>query len=221
MSEPIQGEVRRFVDYVAGAGEKNLRLTFNESVAVAQVEPAKLEMTRSGRRFLLGNSAAITGIANATALPTTAAQWVLYNNDARSTCFFETIGMYLTSGTPGVGGILLAALIRLPVVAAGDTTYTGTKISSASYSSNRSQLVVKASITVTEPAAPNWFPIAENPSPNVTAFAASTFLVNRNIQGGIAVPPGYGLALAVVAPAGTTPLFAPFAEWIEVDTDME
>jgi hypothetical protein len=220
MSDTINGEVRRFSSGLSTAGDRPLRLTFTESVAVAQVEPANVEASRAGKRFLLGNSAAITGIANVTSLPTTAAQWVLYNTSERKTLFFEEIGMYLTSGTPGVGGILLAALIKLPLVAAPGTPHTGTKVSSASSLASGS-LVAKSAITVTEPAAPTWYHIASNPSPNVTAFAASTYLEHRNLQGAIAVQPGYGLGLCVVAPAGTSPLFAPFARWIELDSDME
>jgi hypothetical protein len=35
------------------------------------------------------------------------------------------------------------------------------------------------------------------------------------------VNPGYGLALAVLAPVGTSPLYLPLAEWIELESDME
>lgn len=216
-----EAEIRRFVEIQSGNNARPLRMTFAESLAAAQVEPEKLELTRAGKRFALGNSAAITGIANVTALPTTAAQWVLYNFDEAKTFFFETLGVYLTSGTPGVGGVLLAALVRLPVVAAPETQYTGVKVSSLSSPGVTSKLSVKASITVSDPAAPNWFPIAFNNNSNVGAFPGSATIENREIKGGIALRPGYGLALNVLGLAGTTPLFAPFAEWIELDTDMQ
>lgn len=216
----LEGVYRRFQSLLAGKGPIDLRMTGQESMAVAQVEPSGAEMTRAGKRFLLGNSAAITGIAPVQALPTTTLQWTLWNTSPEKTLFFETIGMYLTSGTPGVGGILLAALVRAP--AQVGVSVTGAKVSSAADANNsNSGLIVKTGVTATDPAAPNWFPIASNPSPNVTAFAGSTYLENRNIAGRIAVRPMQGLALNVIAPAGTTPLFAPFAEWCEYGSDME
>lgn len=215
----IQGTVRRFDGLMRGIALIGQRFTHQESLAVAQVEPPGFEMSRAGRRFLLGNNAAITGIAPVQALPTTAAQWALWNPDNQVTYFLEEVGVYLTSGTPGVGGILLGCLFRTP--AQLGATVAGTSVTSASAGGKTSKAIVKQSVTVTDPAAPNWFPLASNPSPNVTAFAASTFLEHRSIQGGIAIPPGYGLGLAVVAPAGTSPLFAPFARWIEQETDNE
>ncbi len=35
------------------------------------------------------------------------------------------------------------------------------------------------------------------------------------------VPPLMGLGLCVIAPTGTTPLYAPLASWIEVASDLE
>lgn len=189
------------------------------SLRTAQVEPLCAEGTRSGRRYTLGNSAAITGLAPVQALPTTTANWCLWNGDAARTYYIEEIGMYLTSGTAGVGGQLLAALFTTP--AQTGTTYAGTTISSASNGGLASKMVVKTAVTVTTPAAPNWYPIANNFSPNVGAFPGSGFLEHRNVQGRIAIPPGQGLGLVVLALAGTTPLFAPFATWFEVEADLE
>lgn len=200
-------------------GQSPLSGTSLASLRTAQVEPLCAEGSRSGRRFLLGNSAAITGIAPVQTLPTTAAQWVLWNADPSRAYFFEELGVYLTSGTPGVGGVLLAALLQTPALAG--VSNAGIAVSSASNGGLTSKMIVKASIAFTQPAAPNWYPVASNPSPNVTAFAGSTFLEHRSLQGRIVVPPNQGLALAVVAPAGTTPLFAPFAQWFESETDLE
>ena len=43
----------------------------------------------------------------------------------------------------------------------------------------------------------------------------------RDIRGKYIIPPGCSLALAVVAPAGTTPLYAPYASWREYVADLE
>lgn len=217
----FEGIYRRFAALKSGRGPIDARFTLAESLAVAQVEPPNLEMTRAGRRILLGNGAAITGIAPVQALPTTVAQWTIFNNDPSASYWIEELGMYLTSGTPGVGAMLLAALFQTPSGAA-NANDAGISISNASIAASRvSKAVVKSAITATKPAAPTWYPIASNASPNVTAFASSTFLENRNIQGAIVIPPGYGLGLNVVAPAGTTPLFAPFGRWVEFESDLE
>lgn len=176
--------------------------------------PLGAEVNRRGDRFILGNSAAITGIAPVQALPTTAAQWAISNPDNILSMFLEEVGMYLTAGTPGVGGTLLYCIFRLPIAVGAQ--YAGTSISSNNPASNKlSKAIVKASITITDAAAPNWYPVGTNFGSNVTAFAASTYLEHRDLQGRIVIPPLYSLGLAVVAPAGTTPLFAPFMTWVE------
>lgn len=215
----LEGILRTFQVIRSGKGPVDLRITHQESLAADQVAPLKFEMSRAGRRFILGNSAAITGIAPVQALPTTAAQWSIQNRDPARSLVFEEIGMYLTSGTPGVGGVLLGCIYKDPV--STGSADTGTSVSSASDGGQRSQALVKSSVTITTPAAPNWYVLASNPSPNVTAFASSTYLEHRNLQGSLIVPPGRALGLAVVAPAGTTPLFAPFAMWSELESPLE
>lgn len=220
---------KRFDKVAPSAAQIGARGTDMQSLAVAQVEPPCAEMTRAGLRFLLGNSAAVTGIAPVQVLPTSQPQWVIFNNEASGgkSYFFEELGVFLTSGTPGVGGVLLACIYQLPVPTAANTT--GCSVAPAGLPGNavasvseKSKAVVRSSPSaITTPAAPTWYPIATNPSPNVTAFAGSVFLEHRNLQGAIMLPPQFGLGLAVVAPAGTTPLFAPFGRWVEFNTDNE
>lgn len=215
----FEGIYRRFMTLRSGKAPIEARFTHQESLAVAVVEPLGFELTRAARRFMLGNSAAITGIAPVQVLPTTAAQWVIWNDDPAQSYFLEELGVYLTAGTPGVGGILLGCLFRAP--AQTGASVAGATVSSCSGAAAASRAIVKTGVTITTPAAPVWYPVAANPSPNVTAFASAVFLEHRNLQGRIAVPPGYGLGLAVVAPAGTTPLYAPYGKWSELETDME
>lgn len=216
----MMGEIRRYARSAYGGAQRIARLTNFESLAVAQVEPSGVEMTRSARRYLLGYSAAVTGKANVSTVATTAAQWVIFNNEQASgaTYYVEELGVYLTSGTPGVGGTLWACLYQAPTSSASDT---GIAIVQAGGTTKDSRAVVASAVTITNPAAPVWFPVATNPSPNVTAFAASTYLEHRALAGRIAIPPQYGLGLYVLAPAGTSPLFAPFAMWSELSTENE
>lgn len=222
MLSNLVGEVRTRINRLTG-GDIKLRLTGWQSMPVAPFELQHEENTRAGVRFFLGNNAAITGIAPVQALVTTAAQWALFNTDATNgrTAYLDELGVYLTSGTPGVGGILMGCLFALPAqsgLAAGAAISGGSKPQGVG---TGSIIAVKSGVSITSPAAPNWYPIASNPSPNVTAFAGSTFLEHRALAGKLAIPPQFGLGLAVVAPAGTTPLFAPFGSWVERASDLE
>ena len=178
---------------------------------VVKAEPDGAAQAAS--RFILGNNAAITGIAPVQAHPTTAAQWGLFNANADKSLYFEELGEYLEAGTPGVGGVLLACLFRTP--AQLGASETGNAITSASGSGQASKVIVKPSITITEPTAPNWYTLADISGANVTAFAASATFAHRNLQGRLVVPPLWGVGLAVLSPAGTTPLWAPFGMWVE------
>lgn len=223
MGIDIRYEIRRFQRQALSAGMKLLRGTQFESQAVAQVEPTGLELTRAGRRFYLGNGAAITGIAPVAALPTTAAAWVIYNaaQAGGRTIWLETLGMYLTSGTPAAGATLLCAQVRLPAGVSG-AQYAGSSISGAAIGGTAplgSVAVLKQGITVTDPAAPTWIPIADTPAPAV-AFPGMSW-GNRALAGRLAIQPGMGLALTVLSGAGTSPLYAPYAEWVELESEMD
>ncbi len=125
-----------------------------------------------------------------------------------------------SSGTPGVGGQLFAAHLTVPSAAITGLA-TGVVVASASNGSISSNMFVKSTVTITTPAAPKWFPVAECISANVGAFPGSGMIVNRQVQGRISIQPGQGLALATMALAGTSPLYSPIAEWVEIAVDDE
>jgi len=217
-----EGLVRRFPAIKAlSEGTVGMRLTGLLSLATAQVEANAHERARAGRTFILGNSAAITGIGGVATMPTTAAQWSIWNNDSQKSYFFEEIGMYLTSGTLTPGCMLLAAFVTSYTAVVTGSSTAGISVTSSSNSAVASRAIVKSSLTTNTPAYPNWYPLAFDPSPNTTAFASSVLLEHRNIAGGIVLPPQQGLSLAVVAATTGTPLFAPFARWYEMETDLE
>lgn len=189
-----------------------LSQTEYESLRIAAVEPDGYEGSRAGRRFWIGPLSTVTGIAPVQATPTTAAQWALFNNDTIKTYALEELGMMLPSGTAGAGAVLLGTLFQLPAQTAPATGYTVVQNADPA-SSITSKMVVKSAVTLTAPATNLWFPIAKNDSTNTAV--GSVAIENRNVRGRILLPPQWGLGLAVVGPAGTTPLFAPFASWLE------
>lgn len=210
---------RRFIALKGGAAERDVRLTHLESVAVGQVEPFGYELTRAGRRFFIGWTGTVpTGIAPVQAFPTTAAQWVIANLDTAKSYVFETLGAMLFSGTSGLGGTLLACQFVSPAAIAGFAA--GLAVQSASFSAIGSKAGVKASITITSPALPNWFPVAEA-SAAAAQVGPTHAIINRVVRGCVILPPGVCLGLAVLAPTGTTPLYLPVAEWVEIESDLE
>lgn len=199
---------------LVASGAAPIRGTQQKSLAVSITEPDGMDYTRAGKRFFLGRNAAATGIAPVQTQMTTAAQWVIWNTSSTLTMFFDMIGVILDSGVGGATGTTLyVAHFSAPA-----QTGFATGISAVSANGNStatSSAAVKSGITITAPAAPTWFPIANVPSA-VTPGILGTTVANYEVRGKIAVQPLRGLGFAVAGAAGTTPLFGPVAEWVEV-----
>lgn len=186
---------------------------------------------RPFKRFAVGISGAVTGVAPVQAIPTTAAQWALVNvanvNTAAAggaaptanpgdsdTLFIEELGAVLVSGTPGLGASVWACIFTAPINGAAASHVAPVNYAGGALSSG---VVVTSGVTISAPAAPAWFPVFESWDP-IAAAAFSTgysnSIINRRVRG-LAVPPGSALGIAVIAPAGTTPLYAPYAKWTE------
>jgi hypothetical protein len=211
----FEGIARRWIGLKGGKSTIEARFTHQESLAVGQVEPLGFEMTRANRRFYAAyNGTVPTGVAPVQAFPTTAVQWSINNYEpvTGKTYFFETIGAFPLSGTPGIGGLILVSIYPLSTIAGAMAT--GFAIMPAgqpgSFGASKSNALVRTATT-----------IAFNQPGAVGAGVAGNQIVNRDIQGRIAVPPQCALGINVLALAGTTPLFLPIAEWIEQETDME
>lgn len=216
----LETEYRRFQPLRVAKGMITARATFTESLAVAQVEAQGTEITRAGRRFYLAYTGTVpTGIAPVQAFPTVAAQWAIYNNDKAKTYFFTQLGALVFSGTTGLGGELLACIFRAPAGVGNHAT--GLTTASASNSAIASKALIKSAVTITDPLLPPWFQVAEQISSAAIVGPASCIASRPGFRNILAINPGEVLGLAVLAPAGTTPLYLPLAEWEELETDME
>ncbi len=187
------------------------------SLRTAQVESPNVELTRAGRRFVTAQAGAITGIAPVQAIPTTAAQWTLFNTSATDSIVIESLGVELASGTAAAGSLLFAAFFTLPV-----QTGLGTNIQVVNRngsSTRTSAVAIKSGVTITTPAAPIWWMAANSDTANTGVLSVAC--KNDRIRGSIIIPPLYGLGLATLSGAGTTPLFYPTVEWTEFALDLE
>lgn len=216
----MEGIAGRFAQRVAGI--MALSLTGNGSLRVAQVEGSEDESTRAGVRFHLSALGA-TGIAPVQALMSTAAQWLIWNpNGNTMTAYIDMLGMHLSSGTAGAGGTFYACPVPpkfAPATVPSVSTANALIQNADPVSGRSSNLICVSAQTLLNAVASNWL-LQGFMSPAQTVLG-QTQMENRNINGRLCIPPGCGLALAVISPTGTTPLFTPYASWREYSCDLE
>jgi hypothetical protein len=184
-------------------------------IRVTQFDAMYMDAVREGRKFYCGVSAAITGIAPAQLLVTTAPQWSIWNASTTKTMYFTSIGLEQTAvAAQGTTGVSVRYCVYTTPASSG--MYSGMAVQNSSpTSTNTSAVIVKTAVTITLPAAPVWCSIAQ--SYHVAAAAhANLYVGARDVFGGIALPPLSGLGLCAYASVATG-LMAPACEWIEVE----
>jgi len=222
----LKGLIRKFGQNVA-QGLTTVRTTFNESLAIAQVEGEGDESTRAGIRFSFGWIASVTGIAPVVAIPTTAAQWLLWNpSDNVNTIWIDELGMSEVSatgstGTPSwwfagrkvfqSGALCTCTGATIPIVSAADMIIAPRGAAAAGYSG----LIIASGVTLTQAGSP-FEPICESLQTVGTVGLLEMSCTNRDIKGKISLPPGTGYALTTFGTATTnTPLYAPHGTYRE------
>lgn len=199
---------------VGGAtGTNNIRATQLKSLAVSISEEGGHDLTREGKRFILGVVGAITGIAPIQTLGAQVAAFGLTNTSTTNTMFIDTIGMVLEAGTAGATGNLLQLTHFTAPAQVG--TYAGLGVVNANGGTTSSTaLATGASVTITNPAASVWF-FAANTVDAASVAIGSLAVGNWDVRGRICIQPGKSLGIHVGGAAGTSPLFAPFMSWTE------
>ena len=221
----IEGLAQRFIQRSAGLSA--LILSSLGSLRMAQTEGEGDEMTRAGLRIHMSATGA-TGVAPVQAIPSTAAQWMIYNPIGNTTtAFLDVLGMIDLSGTMGSGLCVYACICppafmpsTVPTISAANV-----KLMNANpVSQKQSNLIVVSAQTLQNAAVGNWFPIGVGLAKDgVVAVPPVGFGVTQqmDIRGKICIPPLCGLALAVLAPTGTSPTYAPVISWHEYLADLE
>lgn len=221
MNIQLLGAARRFARQALGNSPIALRMTGLESLAVAQVEPALFELSRSGRRFVGGTQIIANGIAPVAAIPTVTATLALFNGESAGgkTLAIEQLGFFLGSGIPAAGATLLATISPRPIATAPTGMTTGYGVASAS-GSGISKAVWAAAVTLpSSPIAPAWFQVVSTQQLAVANVGQGDAIAM--IGGALLVPPGYALGLAILSGAGTTPLYGVSSVHSEIECELE
>ncbi len=216
MDVSFRGSFRKFQQFALGGGSALARFTGNESLATAQVEPARLEWSRAGYRFVGGTQIIANGIAPVAAIPTTTATLALYNSDRSQSLVIERLGFFLGSGTPAAGATMLACVSRKVATAVTAHT-TGYNATSANGSSVAARALWGAAVTI--PAGSAWFQVQS--TMQLAAVNVGQGESPIDLEGAIIIPPECALGIVILSGAGTTPLYGISATWSEVLLELE
>lgn len=216
--------VQRFAETSSAGLQSLIRATGLQSVAVGQVEASGADMARAGRRFEVGFLSTVTGIAPVQAIPTTAAQWLLYNSSTSKSVFIDEIGAVLVSGTAGAGIVLLGGMVAPGTLPAAVPTANATGIKTrptndgSIVTGRTSTLIIASGQTLAAAPTNGWRILAKG---DTNTAILSTAALNTEVNGEIVLRPGQGLALVVTSPAGTSPLYVPHCVYSEYAADIE
>lgn len=215
----MSGVVQKLFKVNQGA-DQELRITSMNSVAIGQTELQQVELARTGRLFKGGTGIIANGIAPVAAIPTTTATLALYNAEADTgrTLFIDHLAVALGSGTPAAGLAVFAAISNGKLATAIASMATGYGVGPASGATKHKSAALWGA-GVTMPAGTVWDLLGGTLQPAAANIGQGDQCFE--IRGGLAVPPGYALGLAILSGAGTTPLYVVGARWAELEVDIE
>lgn len=214
----IEGLISRF-SRGGNQSQQQIRLTGMGSLAVTQVEGPRTERLRAARRFGGGTQIIANGIAPVAAIPTVTATLALYNAEADGgkSYLIDHLHVWLGSGTPAAGLTVLATVS--PGKIASPPAGMATGFGAASLSGSGVGTKARWATAVTLPGTPAW--VALMSSLQLAAANAGEGDQPYQADGGLLVPPGYALGLAILSGAGTTPLYGVSCIWDEMELDLE
>ncbi len=223
MALGIKGLIGRFV-FNANGSELELRQTDSGALAIAQVEPPYKEVSRSGRHFI-GGLSTVTGRAPVQAIPTTTATVYLYNADPILSYCVDYLGIVTASGTPAAGCSLLGLMSKPTGTApTAGSNYTIAQSSPSSARGSKAIIAEAYTIPTVDTSGVNswkaWGVLASANFP-AAAFIGGGDASDHFKEGRLVIPPGWGLAMAFLSGAGTSPLYGVHAEWSEIQIDQE
>lgn len=203
-------------------GEVDLQATGYRSLRVAQVEPEYLELARAGRLFIAATSIATNGRAPVTDVPTTTANWCLFNpatNRNNHLAILEA-GFWNSGGTTAVGQTLIGGVTPLPLATAIAANATGHTVGNTRGANPSGGAVLPfLSVNVTVPSMAAQFGILGSMESTADATVGAGGVWKQG--GKHLVPPGHGFAVDIISGAGTSPKLAIYILGAILEVDAE
>ena len=202
-------------------GTVTASFTQEKALRISNTEASGMDQVRGGSYHYLGitGGASVTGQAPLQVIPSATAAFAITNISTTQVIWVMELGMLLESGTAGAtGNTVYWCHFTAPAgttVQAQFATMAGNGGASAS-----SNIAVASNVSITNPAtSATWFPLAQTKDAASVAVA-SLCMVNREVNGKIAIQPGKSIGLHVSGATGSTPLFAPVMSWLETTATM-
>jgi hypothetical protein len=202
-------------------GSRTASFTQEKALRVSNTEYHGMDQVRAGSFQYLGinGGASVTGQAPLQVIPSSVAAWAITNLSTSLVLWVMELGVLLESGTAGAtGNTVYWCHFTAPAgttVAANFAVMAGNGGTSTS-----SNIAVASNVTITTPGtSATWFPLAQGKDAASVAVA-SLCMVNRDVNGKIAIQPGKSIGIHVSGAVGTSPLFVPVMSWYETTATM-
>ena len=173
----------------------------------------RMAAAQAGQMFT-ASTAGGTGKAPVIVMPTTTAQCALFNGNVPSSniCLvIAEVSMWIISGTAGLGGNMIACVSTQAQAALPGLLVSSTQSGLSAKGGGASKAILANAITLA--GAPAWMVLEGRDVPAAIEIGASFRAV---LDGMIIVPPQFCMGLAMLSPAGTTPLWGSCFVWQEV-----
>ena len=193
----LRRQLSRVTGDVVQAGGDSLG---NLHVAQGNAEYAALA---ANGKIYIANSLASTAFAPAAAPPTTSPAWVLWNGDSQRSLVMLSCGCISISGTLGLGLSMVGGVTTQAQLDATMAAYAGAVVRNANGGAADANVRLVSNPTIL--GTPAYDILATRDQVSAASVGSG---LQADLKGAFIVPPGYAFALEIVAPVGTTALFA-------------
>ena len=177
------------------------------NLKVTEVLPRRAILSAAGKLYGIETGAG-TAQAPKTAPVTTTAEWLLYNASPTDTMFLMAVGLFLKSGTLGLGmSLQVAAAIGTQTAVTSD--YSGTIKTSLSGGTQTPPVYLGNNITVVG-GTPAWIPVDATKHNSVATDSVGDGLMNWDLEGIFSAAPYGGIMCDTIGEVGTSALFSVF-----------
>uniref|UniRef100_A0A6M3J3P0 Uncharacterized protein n=1 Tax=viral metagenome TaxID=1070528 RepID=A0A6M3J3P0_9ZZZZ len=198
---------------VGTTSEINLKATRDGELRVVQYLPVYAQLCAAGKVFGIETTAG-TAKAPVAVMPTTTATWSLYNANTTASLVVIKVALASISGTLGLGGAIIGT-VPIGDQTAVTSNYSGAIVGCMDGTAKTPSAYIANATTLIGTQSP-WNVLSSRDMLAVIGVGAGMV---ANVNGMMVVPPLGSAGFDVLAPVGTTALFAISIVFAEVTLD--